>query len=641
MICSVAELGIGNDHAGIMVLPSGKADPVTTRTSCWAWTDTVIELYITPDRGYCFSVRGLPANSRCALDRRLPDPAAHRCRTPMARRGRCRSKTIRVPAFRRAPGHGHRSVRSHPVVDAAAADARRGPARSRWRSTSRTTSCSRLGQPMHAFDALDPWRHRRSQRNTGETLRTLDDSERMLDRRRHRHLRRVRPGFARGHDGWGEHRGARRLRPTSRSRRRPGSRPRSHAPCAGTSCRARRGRFERFVDPALPPPRSNAPPGCCAESRRRSHPPRPHGRGPSAVAGPGVHADQPARPDGGVRYAGGGPRGGCSRSAASWRSTPTTRASPIVTATPPTWRADLTQPADLVEEVLRLEGYDTIPSVLPTAPAGRGLTATQRRRRGVSRALAEAGYVEVGRSRSWTKRCGTTSGSPSDDVRRTALSVLNPLEAERDQLATTLLPGLLDTLSPQRRPRRARRRVVPRRPGHPAQGAHLPVPDVGVTERPTDAQDHGVARGAAAASRCTSRSCSPGTVSRRAGGARASRRRGPTPSRPPGWWARRPGVPSGWWRPISRRGTRAGARSCAWATGRSATRANCTRRWSRRWACRSARARWSWTWTCCRCWNTGPRRASRPTRRCCWTWRSWSTRPCRSPTSPNPALRRR
>ncbi len=46
-----------------------------------------------------------------------------------------------------------------------------------------------------------------------------------------------------------------------------------------------------------------------------------------------------------------------------------------VTATPPSWRPDLKQPADLVEEVLRLEGLDKIPSVLPLAPPGRGLTA--------------------------------------------------------------------------------------------------------------------------------------------------------------------------------------------------------------------------------------------------------------------------
>ena len=43
---------------------------------------------------------------------------------------------------------------------------------------------------------------------------------------------------------------------------------------------------------------------------------------------------------------------------------------------PPPWRPDLTDPFDLVEEVARIVGYDQVPSVFPTAPAGRGLTRT-------------------------------------------------------------------------------------------------------------------------------------------------------------------------------------------------------------------------------------------------------------------------
>ena len=53
------------------------------------------------------------------------------------------------------------------------------------------------------------------------------------------------------------------------------------------------------------------------------------------------------------------------------------------------------QPADLVEEVMRLEGLDLIPSVLPAAPAGRGLTPTQKRRRAIGKSLAMSGYVEI------------------------------------------------------------------------------------------------------------------------------------------------------------------------------------------------------------------------------------------------------
>ena len=114
--------------------------------------------------------------------------------------------------------------------------------------------------------------------------------------------------------------------------------------------------------------------------------------------------------------------------------------------TPPSWRPDLRQPADLVEEVLRLEGLESIPSVLPSAPAGRGLTTVQRRRRAIGKSLALAGYVEVLPTPFLPAGVFDTWGLPDDDARRIATQVLNPLEADRPRLATTLLPGLLEAL---------------------------------------------------------------------------------------------------------------------------------------------------------------------------------------------------
>ena len=67
----------------------------------------------------------------------------------------------------------------------------------------------------------------------------------------------------------------------------------------------------------------------------------------------------------------------------------------MLLVTPPSWRPDLTDPADLAEEVIRLEGYQNIPVQAVRAAGGRGLTGRQRLRRTISRTLAYHGFVEV------------------------------------------------------------------------------------------------------------------------------------------------------------------------------------------------------------------------------------------------------
>ena len=161
-----------------------------------------------------------------------------------------------------------------------------------------------------------------------------------------------------------------------------------------------------------------------------------------------------------------------------------TTGSPLA-VTPPPWRPDLTDPADLVEEVIRLAGYDDVPSVLPTAPPGRGLTDVQRRRRSVGRTLAEVGYVEAPSYPFVGTAALDGLGLPDDDPRREVVVVRNPLSEEEPGLRTTLLPGLLATLA--RNLSRGQRDLALFEHGavFPG-GVRTPAPLPGVDRRPDD-----------------------------------------------------------------------------------------------------------------------------------------------------------
>ena len=114
--------------------------------------------------------------------------------------------------------------------------------------------------------------------------------------------------------------------------------------------------------------------------------------------------------------------------------------------TPPSWRPDLGTPSDLAEEVIRLEGFDRLPSTLPKAPAGTGYTHRQRIRRRVGTALASAGYSEVIAFPFLGQADLDALGLPEDDPRRTTVRLANPIFEDQPSMRTTLLPGLLAAL---------------------------------------------------------------------------------------------------------------------------------------------------------------------------------------------------
>ena len=84
MICSSAELHLGVDQSGIIMLPPGTAEPGAAAADVLGLDDVVFHLAITPDRGYCLSVRGMAREIACAYDLDFVDPANV---APTARRG--------------------------------------------------------------------------------------------------------------------------------------------------------------------------------------------------------------------------------------------------------------------------------------------------------------------------------------------------------------------------------------------------------------------------------------------------------------------------------------------------------------------------------------------------------------------------
>lgn len=106
---------------------------------------------------------------------------------------------------------------------------------------------------------------------------------------------------------------------------------------------------------------------------------------------------------------------------------------------PPSWRPDLTHKTDLVEEIARINGYERIPSRLPVAPPGRGLTTTQKRRRAILGALAGSGHVEV-----LTYPFISEAQNQMFSEGQPAVKLANALQAEFGEMRTTILPGLIE-----------------------------------------------------------------------------------------------------------------------------------------------------------------------------------------------------
>ncbi|RCV53021.1 phenylalanine--tRNA ligase subunit beta [Marinitenerispora sediminis] len=446
MICSATELSLWEDHEGIIVLPEGFAEPGTDAFEPLGLRDDVLDIAVTPDRGYALSVRGVAREAAAAYGVEFRDPA-----------------DVALPAADAAGGYpasvADAAICSRYVLRGVTGfdpDAptplwmKRRLAMTGVRSVSLAVDVTNyvmmeLGQPLHAWDRArvrGPIEVRAAHR--GERLETLDHVKRTLDpddilitdESGPINIAGVMGGLdteiglettdvlieAAHFDAAHIARSSRRHQLSSESSR----------------------RFERGVDSAVQLAAATRAVllleelGGAVVDEGVTHIDLGAARQPVALAE--RHAARVA----GVDY----PKGtsarrlrevGCEVAEADGGDT--------LLVTPPSWRPDLGDPNDLAEEVIRLEGYENIPSVPPRAPAGRGLTSGQRLRRAVGRGLAGAGFVEVLSYPFLGERDLDGLQLGAEDARRRTLRLANPLNDDEPLLRTTLLPGLLKALA--------------------------------------------------------------------------------------------------------------------------------------------------------------------------------------------------
>ncbi len=116
--------------------------------------------------------------------------------------------------------------------------------------------------------------------------------------------------------------------------------------------------------------------------------------------------------------------------------------------TPPTYRVDIEREIDLVEEIARMNGFDKIPATMPTAQVVSDRPSPhQRIERTVRDILVAHGMNEIINFSFTAPDAAAKLLLAADDPRHAAIRLTNPLVEEQSVMRTTLLPGLLETIS--------------------------------------------------------------------------------------------------------------------------------------------------------------------------------------------------
>jgi len=438
MICSARELGLGDDHSGIMTFAQGTVRIGEDAIAGLMINDVIFDVAVNPDRGYALSIRGIAREVAGSLGLKFTDPVDALRDLTFAETGKGVSAKIADKST--ASVFYLRTLSNFDPSATTPLWMRRRIEKMGMRSISLVVDVTNyvmleLGQPLHAFD--------KSKIKGGLTIKragkaqpftTLDGQVRQLDPDDLMVCDDVQPLALAGTMGGASSEISETTTDIALEA------VRFDPICVAKNSRRQRlsseasRRLERSVDPSLAQYASARFVQLLTENSSARHV-------ATVVDGeprfsPVVKLDPayvsrilgfeiaPAKVAEILRTI------GCDVDEKTFE------------VDPPAWRSDLLAPADFTEEVARMIGYDKIPSVLPPRPLHASLTPTQKRRRAVAAMLAGRGLAEVQTFPFTNQETIDSMGFVGE--RASTYRIANPMSEEFPLMRVHLVPGLIE-----------------------------------------------------------------------------------------------------------------------------------------------------------------------------------------------------
>ena len=441
MICSAKEIGISDEHAGIIVLQEGKIGQ--DAIALLDVRDVIFDVSVNPDRGYAMSVRGLARELAGSLQVKYVDPADPKIAKKFGKNSNPKAVSVKIEDKTGADQIYIRTLDQVNVKKSTPLWMQRRIEKCGMRSISLAVDITNyvmleLGQPLHAFDAqyiMGGLRVVRAGKFT--KLTTLDKVDRKLDPDNLLIADAKTPLALAGTMGGLTSEvsnlttkialEAAHFDPLSISRN-----SRSH----NLSSEASR-RMERNTDPALAEIASARATQLLIDLADAKY------VGTSQAGSPIKNRKVKISQTQISKYLGFPYTAKQVKSALQLIGCKVAGSGDLLTVEVPTWRPDLINFADFAEEIARLNSYDLIPATLPTGKGGARLNDMQYRKRAVAISLANQGFTEVINYPFVSQEMVDLLGFTGD--RAKSFKIANPMSEEFPLLRTHLLPGLLTT----------------------------------------------------------------------------------------------------------------------------------------------------------------------------------------------------